>query len=339
MVGAQWHATWAAETESSRSRELCILESRDVGYVRIDVGWEMLQPKQGQFDTNWAVPFVERQIDAAKAKGLKVMVTFWRSPRWANGGRSPVTPPNNPEDYAKAFAWVVERWGHKVDAWEIWNEPNADDFFVGADPVKYTQLLKAAYRAAKAVDPETVIILGGTMYVDTDWIRKTYDAGAGNYFDVMAVHPYMGKADAPPELPDTGDRWNMMHVDSLISLMKNRGDGDKPIWFTEFGWSVHSNTSNTPVWERGVTESQQADYLRRSVALTKKRWPQVEVMIWYNSRDKATGNAHQDGFGLMKRDFTPRKVMNQIASLQPSSTPESTIAHRPGLDSRASPRE
>ncbi len=319
-LGAQWHATWGSETDASRAKELETMQANGVEWVRIDVGWAMLQPKPGAFDTNWAVPFVEKQIDAARAHGLKVLVTFWLTPSWANGGAGTRVPPTDPQTYADALAYVVERWKGKVQAWEVWNEPNSADFFNPADPVRYVNLLQPAYRAAKAADPSAIIVFGGPMYVDTDWIRRAYDAGAKGYFDVMAVHPYMGKADAAPETADTGDRWNMTHVDALVELMKARGNGAMPIWFTEFGWSVHTNTSTTPVWARGVTEAEQVDYLRRSVALVRLKWPQVTTMIWYNSRDKATGDAHQDGYGLMRRDFSSRPSLLAFESLQQSPT-------------------
>ena len=320
-IGAQWHATWASETDTSRARELDTLKQNGVGWVRIDVGWPMIQPQRGEFDTGWGVPFVEKQIDAARARGLKVLVTFWRTPGWANGDKSAVTLPNDPQDYADALGYVVQRWKGKVAAWEIWNEPNTVDFMNPPDPIRYAALLRAAYKSAKAADPAAKVLFGGTMYVDTDWIERVYAAGVSGSFDIMGVHPYMGKADAPPETKDTGDRWNMTHVDALVELMRAHGDADKPIWFTEFGWSVHANDADTAVWARGVNEAQQADFLGRTVELVRNNWPQVRTIIWYNSRDKATGDAHQDGFGLMRRDFSPRPVLDRIRSIVSDSDP------------------
>lgn len=322
-LGAQWHATWESETADSRARELALMQQHGVEWVRIDVGWAMLQPEAGSYDTEWAVPFVERQIDAARAQGFKVLVTFWRTPGWANGGQQPEVPPDDPATYAEALSHFVRLWQGKVQAWEVWNEPNSDDFFVGADPGRYAALLREAYTAAHAADPDVEIVFGGTMHVDTRWIAQAYDAGAGGHFDTMAVHPYMGRADAPPELPDPGEQWTLLHVDALVQLMQERGDASVPIWFTEYGWSVHENSSETPVWARGVSEEEQADYLRRAVALTTLRWPQVDVMIWYNSRDKATGDPHQDGFGLLRRDFSVRPALEMVRSIREGARPGS----------------
>ena len=313
-LGATWHATWKSETDASRARELDILRAHGLDWVRIDVGWAMLQPRRGSFDTTWAVPLVERQIEAARARGFKVLVTFWGTPGWANGGRGTRVAPDDPRDYAVALGYLVNRWKGKVDGWEIWNEPNSTSFFSPADPVRYTEMLKLAYGAAKDADPDSTVVLGGTEYVDTEWLGKVYDAGAQGHFDVMAVHPYMGNAAlAPTTFSD--NKWYMMHVDDLVQLMRARGDGDLPIFFTEFGWSVHANSATTPPWKRGVTEQQQADYLEQSVALTRYRWPQVTAMFWYNSRDTNTGQPHKDGFGLMRRDFTPRPALARMRVL------------------------
>ena len=178
---------------------------------------------------------------------------------------------------------------------------------------------------------------------------KTYDAGAKGYFDTMAVHPYMGPADAAPEKADDGSMWTMMHTDALVTLMNNRGDKGKPIWFTEFGWSVHENSSTTPNWNRGVSESTQADYFRRAVKLTQERWPQVGNMIWYNSRDKRSGDPQQDGYGLIKADFTPRLGLALFAALRvagpvvdsvgglPVPTPDPTLPDVTTTDPRPIP--
>jgi polysaccharide biosynthesis protein PslG len=311
-VGVQWHALWADQTEESRVRELDVVAANGARWVRIDVGWSMIQPRAGSYDLDWGVPFVESTIDKARARGLKVLVTFWRTPGWANGGRGPTTPPDNPQDYANALGWLVNRLQDRVSAWEIWNEPNLNDYFTGASPTAYVGLLQPAYRAAHAADPDSVVVFGGTVYVDTDWIASAYEAGARGHFDAMAVHPYQGRADEPPESPDTGDRARMMHVDVLVNLMRSKGDEAKPIMFTEFGWSVHDNTSSTPVWERGVTEHQQSDYFARTLALVRSRWPQVTVLIWYTSRDKDTGAIHTDHRGLMERAFAPRPILSEF---------------------------
>ena len=85
--------------------------------------------------------------------------------------------------------------------------------------------------------------------------------------------------------------------------------------------STHPNTGAEQSWNLGVTEAQQADYLRRTYDLTAARWPQVDHMFWYNSRDKVSGsgsaevNAQQNGYGLLRRDYTAKPAMGTLKQI------------------------
>lgn len=312
-VGVQFHGTWAELTDSDREKILDAMVSAGVTWVRIDLGWSMVEPKaKGAFDTAWAVPFIERVMKMAHARGLKILATFWRTPTWAGGKTAATVFPTSNDDYCRALAWCAKRFTEWVDAWEIWNEPNASEFLSPPDPVKYAGLLKAGYQGVKAGDPTALVVFGGPMFVDTAWIAKVYAAGAKPYFDVMAVHPYQGNAAMPPDAPSKGMRERLTNTDSLIALMAKEGDSHKPIWFTEFGWSTHANAADTPVWFLGVSEADQAKYMGASLALIEQRYPQVTHAFWYTSRDLETGRVHQDNRGLIRKDFSPKPALTAV---------------------------
>jgi hypothetical protein len=167
----------------------------------------------------------------------------------------------------------------------------------------------------KAGNPSATVLPGGTMYVDTDFIGAMYANGAKDYFDAMAVHPYQGRADLPPDAPDGGTQiQRFTHLSSLISLMAANGDSAKPIWLTEFGWSTHDNTAATPVWYLGVTEAQQANYLKQSLEMAQALYPQITNAFWYTSRDLIVDGAyHQNNRGLIRRDFTAKPALKAVA--------------------------
>jgi hypothetical protein len=209
-----------------------------------------------------------------------------------------------------------------VDAWEVWNEPNLEDFWEGSIP-EYVELLQAAYPAFKAGDPDAEVLLGGVAYNDTNWLEEAYDAGIGGYFDVMNTHPYMAPSDLPPEAPANGDIWRISHVGAVKDLMEENGDGGKPIWFTEFGWSSHENWSGVGNAHRGVTEQQQADYAVRSLEFIGENYPYVDNVFWYNERNRDTGGAQLDNYGILYRDLEPKPVYDALkAHLTGSGTPE-----------------
>ena len=312
-VGAQFHGMWSSYDDAERAAYLDQLAGTGATEVRIDVSWAMLQPRgRDSYDWKWGVPFVDRVIGMARARGLEPLVTLWLTPSWANGGAGERVLPDDPQDYARVAAWAARRYAGKVGAWEVWNEPNHPSFMVGTDPAAYVRLLRAAYPAIKTADPTATVVFGGPSLNDSDWIARAYDAGAQGYFDAMATHPYQAVADLPPEAPDDGTKYRFTHLASVHALMERHGDGDKPIWLTEFGWSSHANDGSEGKWARGVTEQQQAEYLVRSIKLVRRTMPYVTHMFWYTDRDFDAGTVHNGNYGLLRADGSPKPALDAL---------------------------
>jgi hypothetical protein len=155
--------------------------------------------------------------------------------------------------------------------------------------------------------------------VDYHYVEAAYAAGAKGYFDVMGVHPYtcwspsfyyyvdsnenwVGSSSSTPK---PGERMTMYAYTAYREVHKSMlaaGD-DKPIWFTEMGWSTAS-TGGSCV----VSEQTQASYLTQAYQIAQQD-PYVQVALWYNFREDyfSTGPSYYDGgFGLMHKDFTPK---------------------------------
>lgn len=306
-LGVQFHGTWSDYTHDERDEVLSLIRRSGSTWVRMDVGWSMIQPEEGEYDLQWAVPLVDEVIEQVRDHGLKLLVMFWQTPGWANDGAGVRAGPSDPAAYARALAWAADRWGDAVGAWEVWNEPNSSSFFEGADPAEYTRLLCPAYRAVHQNDESARVVFGGTMYNDDEWIREAYEAGAKDCFDVMATHPYMGPADAPPETAADGHVWTLRHVTAVRDVMRDHDDLG-PVWATEFGWSSHPNTGDEEPWDRGVSRRNQARYAVRTLELLRDEYPYVRKAFWYNERNKRTGSPQQDGYGLLTRSHRPKPV-------------------------------
>lgn len=310
QFGVQFHGTWGDYDDAERARVLRTLRDNGATTVRIDVSWRMLQPEgPGAFDP-WGARQVDAAIDAATARGLRPLVTLWMAPEWATGSDDERVPPTTPsaraawQDFAAA---MVERYGDRVDAWEIWNEPNHNDFMRGASPGVYAKVLQSAHAGIKAADPTATVVFGGTQYVDVSWIKKVFAAG-GTTFDVMGVHPYQGVADEAPELPDNGSKYRLGRVPALYATLQKQGFGSRPIWFTEFGWRASPNAAGIPHWKRGVTPKRQAAYLIRTFEHVRGTMPYVERMYWYTDRADSA-NPKRAGYGLVLPDGAPTQAL------------------------------
>ena len=314
-VGVQSHGMWSGQTDAERLKSLDLIAATGAGWVRLDFGWCSVEEAGSGKISDWYLERSDFVVNAARARGLKVLLTLWCTPSWANGGQPREVPPRDDADYASIARRMAVHFRGRVDAWEVWNEPNLNSFWQNGDPVRYAKLLRAAYPALKAGAPDTPVVFGGPAHNDVAFIRSAYDAGAKGAFDVMATHPYMGMGDLPPSTPATGGKWDytlFVSVSAVRDLMVARGDGDKQIWFTEFGWSSHANWDGISNWQRGVTVQQQADYLIEALEIVRKNFPYVGPMIWYNDRAKATSDVHQAGYALFTRDYGLKPVYHAL---------------------------
>ncbi len=341
-VGVMYHATWNYDDDAQRIEALDKMAEAGVEVVRIDVAWCSVQSSGPNSYAKWYLDRLNLTINAARARGIEVLLVLFCTPAWATSNpsaswetASPM-PPKDPGDYGRVAGWLANYFRGRTVGWEIWNEPNHPRFWSGT-PSEYVRILKAAYPAIKAADPQARVVSGGTSYTDARWIETLYELGSRPFFDVMAIHPYMAPADLPPET-ENGEMWTISAVGGVRRLMDRYGDDNKEIWFTEFGWSSHSNqypsckevygsnkdedlsdgkgcSSNGTM---GVTAEEQGEYLVRAVQyVTRKNqsdgW-NVTKMLWYNDRNRVSGNVHEDNFGLFRRDMTEKPVYWHLRS-------------------------
>jgi Cellulase (glycosyl hydrolase family 5) len=249
-----------------------------------------------------------------------------QSPAWSrpNTGSEVKQYPTDPNSIKPWLTFMAANFGSKLLAIEVWNEPNLVDFTQIVDSTqfapKYVPLLKAAYAAIKAGRSTVPVILAGPSQTDDGFIRDCYVNGAKGYFDIMGVHPYQGNQTKAPESTDITGKSRMTNMPAIIGVMAQYGDSAKPIWWTEFGVSVHSN-DNIPagqVWLYGVPdEATSASYITRSFDLAWQQWPQVKLAVVYCSyKTPSDQYGHQYGFRIMEADGTVKPQLAGLAALR-----------------------
>lgn len=304
--------TWSV---SDADKQRTIAAIRDVGskWVRLSVQWRDAEPADDGYDGWWLAEY-RKAIDMARAAGQRVIVVVDNAPAWASGSEGGNVA-RDPADYAEFMQFLVSRFRGKVDAWEVWNEPNLQRFWSsGPNPGDYARLLRAAYPAIKAGDPNAKVVFGGVSGNDYSFLEGAYAAGAKGNFDVMATHPYTycgssGPADVRHGFDGRISRDSFLGYREVRATMAARGDA-KPIWFTEFGWNT-SSTSCDPgagIWQGGVTEAKQADHLYHAFKMIEAD-PYVQVALWYNFRGnywENDGDSPEARYGLLRTDFSPK---------------------------------
>ncbi len=308
--GANLHALWSDYSDATNKAIIDKLAAANIKWVRIDIGWDSIFYTGPNNIETWAVDKIDSTVNYAASKGIKVLGVWYYTPGWANGNKDHTYCPTDPDTYATSIDWASNHWANRIQAWEIWNEPDPAQSFWKCSQAEYVALLKAAYPAVHRGSPSALVVAGAPSSNDDDWYNQLYQLGVKGYFDILATHPYNGIADLPPDTPDT-DKYTMTHVTSVRQVQISHSDV-KPIWYTEFGWSSHSNTGTEQAWQKGVTLQQQADYAVNTIKWVQQNAPYVTNMFWYEARNENMGNILQDNFGLLTVDLQPKPVYTAL---------------------------
>ena len=305
---------------SSSTQDQTAAAMTDVGakWSRVNLSWSDIEKTQGSYSAT-AVSMYDGVVQRSVNAGVKVIIMVDRAPGWASGSSNIEAPATDPTKFANFVRWLSAHYAGKVAAYEIWNEENTVRFWPsGVNPAQYVALLKAAYPAVKASDPNAKVLFGGMALNDYPFVEACYAVAPdlGSYFDVMATHPYTPSGvDAPETIVRRSDgRIDPSYFPAYREVrasMLARGD-DKPIWFTELGWATGPGY---------VSEATQADYLTRAYTYIEQD-PYVQVATWYNFRDNYWGTASnwEDSLGLMRKDFSHKPAYDAFKAYAPGPT-------------------
>lgn len=337
--------TFLEQEVEPAKRELAIQMAADAGYhwLRQEFPWEDIEIHgKGDFEDRRHEPYrsawekYDQLVDEAEATGMELIVRLSNPPGWTRvqgEGENNVdtfAPPDNLQDFADYVSAVVGRYRGRINYYQLWNEPNIYPEWGSyqIDPEGYVELLKAGAEAARAADPDVVLIAGalastinlqpadpppGNSLNDLIFLQRMYDAGAAPYFDVMAMQGY-GLYSGPTDNRMHPRVINISRHKFVRDLMVKNGDAHKPIWIAEMNWNAAPEDVD-PRYGR-VTLEQQARYLPIAYQRVIEEWPWVGVAnTWYLKRaaDLWEQNRQPEAyFRLLAPDFTPQPVYESM---------------------------
>jgi hypothetical protein len=291
-------------------QEIAWAHSLGAHAIRVEVPWSTLEPTRGQIEPR-ALAFIDNLVNQASAARIKVVALAMGTPCWASSapasllrkcrpgatGRAQAWPPTNPSTYGSFVAFLATRYGAKLAAIEVWNEPDQANEFYFAGPNKaqrYAAILRAAYPAIKRADPAMKVLGGSLVGSNGVFLRALYAAGIKGYYDGLSVHFY---------------NLVLASLRNLHEVQLANGDS-KPLWLNEFGWSSCWPGQRIQQEQACVTTQTQATNLAnvfRSVARTP--WIAAEMVYELqgsSSEDfgvvSETG-AHKPSFGALRSVF------------------------------------
>lgn len=345
------------------SRAFGAVRAVNASTIRLGVSWASVAPggtrMPAAFDPSnpgdpryrWAS--IDATARAAAQRHLNVLMMLFHAPAWAEGAGRPADPtiqpgawdPDPSQFQAFAHAAAVRYSGHfpdplhpgaylpRVEAWEIWNEPNLPYYLAAPDLVgEYRALLNAGYGAIKAVNSSDVVATGGLAPVsflpprsvsplkfaaELFCLRRvgtTFVRGGScpvrARFDVFAHHPYT--LAATPTKPAynyddvlVGDMGKLSRLLRTADRLHTIAPAiEHQLWVTEWAW-----VSNPPNKVVGDSPATAARYVAYSMY---EMWRSgVQLIIWQELQD--VPNDSTSGRGLYTRSGHPKLMLRAFA--------------------------
>ena len=277
--------------------------------------WSYYEPKPGNFQ--WDHP--DLVIDHANRQGLTVIARLGLVPEWARPKESTdlYLDADHYADFGRYAAAFVERYQDRVQYVILWNEPNLslEWGYRPVDPSAYVAMLRVVVPLIRAANPDVKILAGALAPTlappgsewgmnDLDYLQAMYDAGAADYFDILAIHAY-GWHFAPDEPPDP-QVVNLRRTELLREIMVRNGDGAKSAMITEAGWNDH------PRWTRAVRPGQRITYTVDAFQLAQADWPWLESLSLWLFRFPWDAKSYQDYYTFVSTDFEPKPIYEEV---------------------------
>src|SRR5690554_3441538 len=179
---------------------------RGHGLLGDDIGVYRPYDDDGHRGVLHSFTYVDQVVDSYLSLGIKPFVELGFMPEALASGaqtvfwwKGNVTPPRDESEWVRLVAatvrHLIERYGlEEVRTWpiEVWNEPNLDIFWEGADQAKYFELFESTARAIKDID--AALQVGGPAISpgSDEWLPAFADFVAAREVpvDFVSKHAY-----------------------------------------------------------------------------------------------------------------------------------------------------
>lgn len=287
------------------------------------VCWYQLEPRNNY----WNFDELDRRVEQAIAEGLHITYVLGQTPTWASQNPADTLSPychgcnygpRNMDDWVDYVWTVAVRYKGRINAYELWNEPNYNIFF-NQTPDTLARMVRSAYHTIQSIDPKATIVSPGIIanhwpwqnYSGSEWLRRYFGRCNGAaYCHVVGLHLYTyDTASLEQEL--------LPLLDSVQNTLRELKLDHLPIWDTETGYgNTEAANASKVLYLRGDTAMA---YVARAHLL---RWLRgVDRFYWY-----AWDNLGWVGLYMVEPDYvtpTPGQQAYRILTqwLQGASKP------------------
>jgi hypothetical protein len=266
------------------------LDEMGVVWLRSTFNWSSVERRMGVWDYSEYDDFVEESLHAGK----KVLAILAYDVSWVHGDSKKRRWSIGPEElpyYLRYVEETVRRYRGKIQAYEIWNEPNW--IFWDGSKEEFYALTRAAAEKIREADPEATIVAGSFNRTPEKFIRGMFRSGAMKNVDAVSFHPY-----------DLGPRGALRLYDRFEKILAREAyTGD--IWVTEAGYPTGG------LYPTRVSENRFPGHIVKTLTGLAVRG--AKICCWYqlfNPHNKDEPRSPLDSeqyFGLAYPDYTLKK--------------------------------
>ncbi len=257
-----------------------------VGAVRLwDAGvtWRQVETKDNVYD--WT------KLDAAvnnarKLRAGEILYTLGSTPKWAANsaslssanvklalyGAGSNSHPRSDSYYLDYLSALAKRYKGRITSYQVWNEANLRDFYLGS-PKQMAQLTLKARAVLKKADPRAKLVAASTTVRSKGPVgsfSKTYGKEMKKVrwpVDAVSAHFY------PPAKSGPGTR--VSYIKKVQKYYKKYGAKKKALWDTEMNYG----DLRTYMPKREYTGATAATYVARTY-IDSMRY-KVSRVFWY----------------------------------------------------------
>jgi polysaccharide biosynthesis protein PslG len=301
---------------SSRERvRMHMKVAREVGarYLRCAFTWNAIEHAPGKY--NWA--FWDMLVDEADKAGIQLIPYVAYTPKWAAEKEDQFwkRPPRDPKLYADFMFQIASRYRGRIHSWEIWNEPDITEYWMGS-PSGFAELVRQAAAAIRKADPSATLVLAGMSKGPSpffeDLISKQH---LERVVDVIAMHGY------PESWLEEREETVFENWPGAMTGLVARDGSTRDLWLNEIGYADY-RYSPTQANKNGISavfpHEHTAEYAAQ--ALFK-----AQVMALASQEVSMTGWYRIDDFDPNTTKFSDDEVNFHLGLLDVDGNPKPTF--------------
>ncbi len=257
-------------------------------------------------DLDWSIP--QYTIDpshdalisllAQRGVRMEYVLTFWDKDTWPageGGSCSRFKDPAEVERYLDFVRFIVSHFKDRIQAYELWNEPNLERCLQHIDVADYLALTRRAVPVIRDEFPEAEIVVGAPSYLgeqaSLDYLLAIAGSDVMPLVDAISWHPMYGTS---PEFDGEyyaryGSIVRQIKEAAAANGFEGRYRADELTWFTEGGmnwdgWSMRypdvvaaKYTARAVVWHLGMDVAAGIG----SALLFDPAWEQTPTTVTY----------------------------------------------------------